>query len=89
MGWGAWLTWPNDGTSSDERRKVGYETCAFQSIESIARLLNDLHRDDVTGAPVGARTPATAGAVARGYARYFGDQEELYEGCLQAFRDKL
>lgn len=32
------------------------------------------------------RTKATAEAVARGYARY--GQAELYEGCLQALRDK-
>jgi hypothetical protein len=83
----AWLAWPNDGTTSEEKRKVGYETCAAQSMESLARLLNALNVDDA-GAAVGPRTIATAHPVARGYARYFGNQEELYEGCLQAFRDR-
>jgi hypothetical protein len=83
----AWINWPNDGTTPEERRKVGYGTCATQSVESLARLLNALTTDEA-GAPVVPRTTATAGSVARGYARYFGDQEELYEGCLQAFRDR-
>jgi hypothetical protein len=73
MDGGAWLTFPNDGTTPEERRKVGYDNCAAHSVESLARLLG---------------TRATTEAVARGYSRYFGDQEELYWGCLQAFNEK-
>lgn len=75
-----WLNYPNDGTTPDERRKVGYATCAAQSIASLSRELNALRPS--------LRTIAIPHSVARGYARYFGDQEELYEGCLQAFREK-
>jgi hypothetical protein len=70
---GARLTFPNDGTTPEEARKVAYDTCAAQSVESLARVL-------------GAK--ATTEAVALGYSRYFGDQEELYWGCLQAFNEK-
>ena len=75
-----WLAWPDEGTTSDQKRKIGYDTCAAQSVESLARLLNELK--DARG-----RRP-TAGSDSRGDAHYFGDQEELYAGCLQAFRDK-
>ena len=70
---GVELRYPNDGTSPEERRQVGYDTCASQSLEALARSL---------------RTRASAEAVARGYARRFGNRAELYEGCLKAFRDK-
>jgi hypothetical protein len=74
-----WLSYPNDGTTPEERRKVGYDTCAAQSIDSLSRELNALRPS--------LETIAIPHSVARGYARFFGDQEELYEGCLQAFRD--
>jgi hypothetical protein len=79
----AWLSYPGD---DDEPREVAYTTCAAQSVESLARLLNSLHTDDFTGAPVGPRTRATAEAIARGYARFF-HRPALYTGCLQGFRD--
>jgi hypothetical protein len=76
----AWLSYPNDGTTPEEMRKVGYDTCAAQSVDALSRELNALRPS--------LRTIAIPHSVARGYARYFGDQEELNEGCLQAFRDK-
>jgi hypothetical protein len=70
---GVELRYPNDGTTPEERRQVGYDTCASQRLGALARSLG---------------TRASADAVARGYARYFGTQGELYEGCLQAFRER-
>jgi len=82
MNGSASLSFPGDGTEPEERRKVGYETCASQSVESLARLL-----DDLTGGRAGPKTKVTAEAVARGYAEYFREPA-LYEGCLQGFRDR-
>ena len=70
---GVELLYPNDGTSPEERRQVGYDTCASQTLQMLARSL---------------RTQVSAEAVARGYARYLGNQAELYEGCLDAFTDR-
>jgi hypothetical protein len=95
----AWFDFPAAGASPVEKWKVGYDTCASQSVASLARLLDYLHTD----ARAGTRTWATAEAVARGYARQFGvlrgigdiehplgvdEVRVVYAGCLQAFTDK-
>jgi hypothetical protein len=67
-------------------QEIAHDTCAAQSVDLLAWILNDLNTDD-TGAPVGPRTTATRYAVATAYARW-ASEPTVYEACLQGFRDK-
>jgi hypothetical protein len=69
----AWLGFPAPGSERVEYRKLARETCAAQSVASLAWALE---------------TRATPGAIARRYARWSGELDPaVYEGCLAGFRE--